>query len=140
MAKIVLKSPEILVNAVDMSDHVDQVTIETSRDEVDSTAFQSAFKETLAGLGDASITMEFQQDFAAGEVDATLWPLSTSDVAFPVWIKPTTAAISATNPQYQMSCLLFNYSPLDGAVGELAKTSVTFKNASAAGLVRDVTP
>lgn len=140
MAKFVLKTPVVTVNGVDVSDHVSSATIETSRDEVDVTAFGAANKEMLAGLGDASITLSFFQDFAAGEVDATLWPLSTSDTPFTVAVKPTNGAISATNPEFQLSCLMFNYSPIAGSVGEASTTEVTFRNVSQTGLVRDVTP
>jgi hypothetical protein len=140
MAKFVLKTPVVTVNGVDLSDHVSSATIETERDEVDVTAFGAANKEILAGLGDATITLSFFQDFAAGEVDATLWPLSTSDSPFTVAVKPTNGAISATNPEYQMSSLLFTYSPIAGAVGEASATDVVFRNASQTGLVRDVTP
>lgn len=140
MAKFVLKTPVVTINAVDLSDHVRSATIETQRDEVDVTAFGAANKEILAGLGDATITLEVYQDFAAGEVDATIWPLSTSDTPFTVAIKPTNGAISATNPEYQLSCLNFSYSPIAGAVGEASMTELVFRNASQTGLVRDVTP
>lgn len=140
MAKFVLKTAVVTINAVDLSDHFSEITIETERDEVDVTAFGAANKELLAGLGDATITGTAFQDFAAGELDATLWPLSTSDTPFTVAVKPTNAAISATNPEYQMSALLFTYSPIAGAVGQASTTEVTFRNASQAGLVRDVTP
>lgn len=140
MAKVVLKTATVVVNSVDITDHVSQVTIETERDEVDVTAMGATNKEILAGLGDATITVTVFQDFAAGEIDATMWPLSTSDTPFPVAVKPTSAAISATNPEYQMSALLLTYSPLDGSVGEASTTELTFRNASQTGLVRDTTP
>ncbi len=137
MAKLTLKTSVITINAVDLSDHIGQVTIETSRDEVDVTAFGAANKETIAGLGDATISCECFQDFAAGELDATLWPLSTSDTPFVVTVKATNAAVSATNPRYDLTCLLFEYNPIDGAVGDAATTTVTFRNAAQAGLTRN---
>jgi hypothetical protein len=140
VAKFVLKTPVVTVNSIDLSDHVRSATVETSRPEVDVTAFGAANQEVLAGIGTASITLEFFQDFAGGEVDATLWPLSSSDTPFVVAVKPTNGAISATNPEYQLTCLMFDYSPIAGAVGEASQTSVTFRNASQTGLVRDVTP
>jgi hypothetical protein len=140
MAKFVIKTPVITVNAVDLSDHISQVTIETTFDEVDATCFGSSYREILQGIGDATITLQFKQDFAAGEVDATLWPLSQSGSAFPVAVKPTNAAISATNPEFQMTGVLLSYNPLDGAIGDISETQVTIRNASATGLVRDTTP
>lgn len=140
MAKTILKTATVSVNGVDLSDHVSSVTIETSRPEVDVTAMGAVNMEFLAGIGDASITVDFFQDFAAAEVDATLWPLSSSDTPFEVIVKPTSGAISATNPAYTMSALLMTYNPIDGSVGEASTTSVTFRNASQTGLVRDITP
>lgn len=136
MAKTVLKNPSIVMNSVDMSDHADSVTIETAFDEVESTAFGDTFKQFEQGMGDATITVELQQDFAAGEVDATLWPLASAGTSFTVVVKPVAAAVSATNPTYTMTARLFSYSPLDGSVGDLSKTTVTMRNASSTGLVR----
>lgn len=140
MAKFVIKTPVVSVNSVDLSDHVSSVTIETTFDEVDVTGFGSTYREILQGLGDATITLNFFQDFAAAEVDATLWPLSQSGAPFPVAVKPTNAAISATNPEFQMTGVLLSYNPLDGAIGDASATEVTIRNASPTGLVRDTTP
>jgi hypothetical protein len=140
MAKFVYKTAVVQINAVDLSDHVRNVVITTSRDEVDVTCFGATNKEILAGLGDVTITMEVLPDFAAGEVDATLWPLSSSDTPFTVAVKPTNGAISATNPEFQLSSLLLEYTPIDATVGEAAPTTITFRNASQTGLVRDITP
>jgi hypothetical protein len=136
VAKFTLKTAVVTINAVDLSDHIRSVTIETSRDEVDVTAFGAANKEIIAGLGDATITMEAFQDFAASELDATLWPLSTTDTPFVITVKPTNAAVSATNPVYSLTCLNFTFAPIAGAVGEAAMTTLTFRNASQTGLTR----
>lgn len=138
MAKIVLRDARVEVNGVNLSDHVSEVSIETSRDEVDVTAFGANNKEMLAGLGDATITMTVFQDFAAASVDATLWPLSSTTTPFTVKVRPTTNAISATNPEYSMSALMFSYSPIAGSVGEASSTEVEFRNATQAGLTRAV--
>ena len=42
------------------------------------------------GMGEATITLDFFQDFALAKVDATLWPLIGT--TFPVTVKPTSAA------------------------------------------------
>jgi hypothetical protein len=138
MARFVIKTPVITVNGVDLSDHCSEVTIVTSRPEVDFTSFQAAFAETLAGIGDATITAQFFQDYAAGKVDATLWPLSSSDTPFVVTVKATNAAVGATNPRFDMTCLLFEYTPMGGAIGTASQTPVTFRNAAAAGLTRNI--
>jgi hypothetical protein len=139
MAKFVLKTPVILVDGDDVSDHVSEVTIETERDEVDVTSFGATHKEFLAGLGDATITLQVFQDFASNEIDQNFWVHSTENDPFEVSVKPTNASISATNPEYSMMALLYTYSPIAGAVGEAATTEVVFRNASSTGLVRAFT-
>lgn len=136
MAIFVVQNPVVTVNGVDLSDHCQSVTITTERDEVEATAFGATNKVTLAGLGDATMECEFQADFAAGKTDATLWPLSSSTTPFTVSVKSTSAATSTTNPLFSMSALLFSYSPIDGSMGDLSTTTVTFKNASQAGITR----
>lgn len=136
--KIVLKDCSITIDAVDLSDHVSSVTIETTFDEVDVTGFGSTYKEILQGLGDATITLGFFQDFDAASVDATLWPLSQSGEGFPVVVKPTSAVVSATNPSYTMTGVLLSYNPLAGAIGEASTTDVSIRNSSSTGLVRAV--
>ena len=139
MAKFVLKNAVITVDGDDVSDHVSSVTIETSRDEVDVTAFGATNREILPGLGDATITLSIFQDFASNEIDQNFWVHSTEDSPFEVTVKPTNAAISSTNPEYSMQALLFTYNPIAGAVGEASTTDVVFRNASQTGLVRAFT-
>lgn len=139
MAKFVLKDAVITVDGDDISDHVSSVTIETTRDEVDVTAFGASNREILAGLGDATITLEVFQDFASNEIDQNMYQHSIEDSPFEVTVRPTDAAISATNPEYTMQALLFSYSPISGAVGEASTTTLTFRNASSTGLVKAYT-
>lgn len=138
MAKTVLKNAVITVDAVNLSDHISSVTIETTFDEVDVTSFGATYKEILQGLGDATITLSVFQDFAAASVDATLWPLSQSGATFVVTVKATNAAVSATNPLYSMTGVLLNYSPIAGAVGAASTTDVTIRNSASTGLTRAI--
>src|SRR6266542_3975204 len=124
----------VTVNGVNLSDHVQSCSIETSRDDVDVTAMGAANKTYIAGLGDATFKVTFFQDFAAAKVHATLYPLSVSNTPFVVTIKGTSAATSAINPQFSLTSLLFGYSPLDGSVGDASTTEVEFRNASQAGM------
>src|SRR5262245_27311478 len=136
MPKHVLKDASLTVNAIDLSNHVASVTIETTRDEKEVTSMGAVNKVIIAGLSDATISVEFLQDYDAASVDATLFPLSKQDTPFPVVVKPKSAAVSPTNPSFTMQAMLFNYNPLAGAVGDENRTPVTFRNATQAGLVR----
>ena len=125
MARIVLTNAQITINAVDLSDHIASVTLSTSNDVIETTGFSSTAARTrVAGLSDNSITLEFHQDFATSNVEQTIYPLIGTNTT--VVVKPTSSAVSATNPSYSCSAAVVEWQPLSGAVGELATASVTW--------------
>ena len=136
MARIVLTDVTVTIGAVDLSDHIASVTLSTSADAVETTAFKQDSRTRIGGLKDNSVTFDFHQDFAAGEVEATIYPLIGQTTA--VSIKPTGGAIDAQNPSYQFSALVTEWTPLNGAVGELATASVTWPVDGS--ITKDVTP
>jgi hypothetical protein len=134
MAIFTLTDAYISINGVTLSDHAKSVTVEDTRDQVDITAFGAVSKAYTKGLGDAKITVEFFQDFAAGKVHATLQPLLSSTTPVTIEVRPTSAARSATNPAALMSGLLFSYSGLAGSIGDASSMTAEFVNASQAGM------
>ena len=136
MAKQILKDCRVEINAVVLSDHCRQVTIEDAAEEVDISGFSAnGYREFAQGLSDATVTLEMFQDFAAASAHATLQALKASGGTFTVKIRPTTAAISATNPEFQMTGRLFTYNMLDGGLGSESITPVVIRNASTTGPV-----
>jgi hypothetical protein len=141
MARLVLTNVEVQVGGVSLADHIASVTLGSTYDVLETTAFKggnvpAAAKTRIAGLVDNSVTLEFHQDFAAASVNATIYPLLGTEVA--VRIQPVNGAISATNPEYQFNAIVSEWTPLNGAVGELATASVTWPITGA--IVQDVTP
>ncbi len=136
MAKLVLRDASIVVDGVDLSDHISSVELNSAKDLVESTAFGDAYKTNLIGLGDATIAVTFQQDYDAASVDATLWPLHDAEEEFVVVVKPTSAAVALTNPSYTMTAVLPEFAPIAGGVGELSTTDVTFQNSGSSGIVK----
>ncbi len=114
----------LLVNGSNMSPMARKLTLKTTAVELDNTAFGATYHSKLGGLKDGTLDIEFNQDFAALQVDAILWPLLGTVPTFE--IRATSAARSATNPAYTGSVLVKEYSPLAGAVGDLAVTSVSW--------------
>lgn len=123
MAKHVLTDASVTVAGNDLSDHVESVEVNIEKEDVDITAMGATAREHAGGLRNDSMTINFYQDFAANEVDATFWPLLSS-TGFSVVVKPTSAAVSSTNPSFSATCLMFTYQPLAGAVGEANQTSI----------------
>jgi hypothetical protein len=134
--KFVIKNPIVTINGVDLSNHCSQVQVTTTFASVNVTTFGDTYEEILQGMGTAQMVFNFFQDFDAGEVDATLWPLSQSGGTFICTVQPTSSPTSATNPKYTMTGVLLGYNPVDGAVGAASATQVTVPNASQAGLTR----
>ena len=125
MARIVLTNAKITINSVNLSDHIASVTLSTSSDVVDTTGFSStAARSRVAGLADNSVTLEFHQDFATSNVEATVYPLIGTTTT--VVVTPVDTTVGATNPSYTFSALVAEWQPLSGAVGELATASVTW--------------
>lgn len=134
MAINVLTNAMVLINGVDLSDHVSKVTTEDSRDSVDITAMGATSKAVTKGLGDAKVTLEMFQDFAAAKVHATLQPLIGSSTPVTIEVRGTNAARSATNPAFVMSGLLMTYPMLDGSVGDANQGTFEFVNGAQAGV------
>jgi len=124
MGKFVLDDAYVSINAVDLSDHVRSVTLNYSAAEIDVTCMGDNSINRVAGLKDWSAEIEFAQDFAASEVDETLFSL-VGAASFAVEIRPTSAVASVTNPSFTGNAILTSYPPISGAVGELATVTIT---------------
>jgi hypothetical protein len=124
MAKFYAQDYKITIGTTNLSSSINSVTLDITADEVETTAFGSTYRTRIGGLKDASVSLDFMQDFAAGSVDALLFPLMGSTVA--VKIAPTSGTVSATNPQYEFVALCTQYQPYAGATGDLATLSVTW--------------
>ena len=114
----------LTVNAVDLSDHVTAVTINRAFVELEVTAMGDGGHKFVKGLEASSITIDFLNDTATGEVLQTLqavWGTNTT-----VTVKQTSAATSATNPLYTMTCLINNTTDINGSVADIAMQSITF--------------
>jgi hypothetical protein len=114
----------LTVNAVDLSDHVTAVTINRSFDELEVTAMGDSGHKFVKGLEASSITIDFLNDTATGEVLPTLQAAWGTTVT--VTVKQTSAAVSASNPLYTMSCLINNTTDINGSVADLSTQSLTF--------------
>jgi hypothetical protein len=124
MAKFYAQDYKVTIGTTVLSEDIASVTLDITTDEVETTAFGSTYRSRIGGLKDASVSFDFHQDFAAGSVDALLFPLMGSTVA--VKIAPTSGTVSATNPEYRFTALVTQYQPFAGAVGDLATLSVTW--------------
>ncbi len=124
MAKFVATDYNITIGGSDFSSSLAAVTLEVTSEEQETTAFGSGWRKRIGGLKDASVTLDFHQDFAASSVDATLWSNLGGTVA--IVIKPTAGTVSASNPTYTFNALVTQTQPFANSVGDLATMSVTW--------------
>lgn len=127
MATKVLTDAFVELNSTDLSDHVKSVTLNYEAEMQDDTVMGDDTRSNKGGLKNWSVDIEFVQDWAASEVDATLFSLVGT--TFTVVLRSDSATVGATNPEYSGTGILESYPPLDNSVGELATTSVTIQPA-----------
>jgi len=116
----------LTVNAVDLSSLVSSVTINRSFEELSVTAMGDSGQRYVKGLEASSITIDFFNDAESAKTLQTLNSSSVWGNNVTVTVKQTSAATSATNPLYTMTCLVNNTTPINGAVGDLSTQSVTW--------------
>ena len=124
MARLVFTNPLITINSVDLTDRIAQVAIDMSFAEVTTTAFGDSAVTRVAGLGDHSVSLSFHQDFASGEVEATIYPLLGTTTT--VVVKPVNTTTSTDNPSYSFTALVNAWAPISGTVGDLLTADVTW--------------
>jgi hypothetical protein len=122
MAKLVLTNANITIGGTDVSANVASVQIETSVDEVETTAFGDTGKTRVGGLLDTTISLSMHNDYSV--IEGLMYPLIGSTTT--IVVKPNGTAVSTANPSYSAVCLVNSWSPVNGAVGELASVDVSF--------------
>ena len=122
MAKLVLTNANITIGGTDVSANVASVQIETSVDEVETTAFGDTGKTRVGGLLDTTISLSMHNDYSV--IEGLMYPLIGSTTT--IVVTPNGTAVSTANPSYSAVCLVNSWSPVNGAVGELASVDVSF--------------
>ena len=124
MPRLVLTNASVVLASTDISQYITSVSLNSTYDIVETTAFGNTAKTRVAGLADNSVTFEFNQDYATSAIEQTIYPLLGT--AATVVAKPVAGTTTTINPQYSFSALISEWTPLNGSVGELATASVTW--------------
>jgi hypothetical protein len=137
MATLAFVDARVEVNSVDVSDWVTNVTLPLDFEALEDTAMGDVARSRIAGLGDSTIGINFNQDFAAGGPDATVAAIIKTVVT--IKVRPTSGSVSATNPEYVGDYLINQNNPFGNGVGELAKMSVSWPLSDPTGIARNTT-
>jgi len=126
----------VTLNSVALSDHVTMATINRVFDELEVTAMGDSAHKFVKGLEASTIQLDFLNDTAASNVNATLQAAWGTTVT--LTLKQTSAVISATNPEYQTTVLVNNTQDINGGPADISSQSITFTCNSP--IVVDTTP
>ena len=124
MAKFAATDFTITINGTALTTSLNSVDLTINADDKETTTFGSGFRTRVGGLKQGSLKLNFMQDFAASNVEATLYPLLGTIAT--VVIQPTSGTVSATNPSYTVPCLVSQIQPLSASVGDIAMQQVTW--------------
>ena len=126
-----------LAGIKDLTDQCKSVVITKSRDTLSADSFGSTAHNNVGGLTNVTITATLLMEYSTTPgtyVDLTNLVGTTCYVA----VKPTSAAISATNPEFQITgAYLESLDVVNASVGELSEVEITLTGGT---LVEDVTP
>ena len=112
--------------SIDISAYVTNAVINQIVDELEVTAMGDSAHKFVAGLQSGTFTIDFINDWAAGQVNETLSAAFGNTLAVSV-ITVKGTAVSATNPTYQFSIFVNNLTPIgQGGVSEIATSSLSF--------------
>ena len=117
-----MTNANVVLGGTDVSSYVASVTLNISVNEVETTAFGSGATTRVGGLQDNSVTLDMHQDFS--QIEGLVYPLIGSTTSLVV--KPNGTAVGTANPSYTMTPLVTEWTPVNGAVGELATASITW--------------
>ena len=119
MAIFAFTDAVITIGGTAYSGYAKEISIEFEADDLETTAFGSTWRSRIGGLKNGTVSITFNQDYVDNGIDEVLFGLLGTVTA--IVVKPTSAAKSAANPEWTFSALVTQWTPLDGAVGDLAE-------------------
>jgi len=126
----------ITIGGVDVTDQCSEITFTLGSNPLTSTAFGDTGERMVAGLQTVDGSITLFASYGAGEVEATLFAeVGQGDTS--IVVTHGAGAISASNPEYQISNTMIADVPSAMTVGQLQVYNVSFSGGS---FVRDITP
>ena len=114
-----------LAGIKDLTDQCKSVVVTKSREALDSTSFGNTGRQFVGGLTNVTVTATLLMEYSATPgtyVDLTSLVGTNVYVA----VKPTSGAISTTNPEFQITGgYLESLDLVNGSVGELSEVEIT---------------
>lgn len=125
MAIIAFKNVDFTVNGINLSDRMNAVTLTYEVEQQDATVM-GGNRAFVGGIQNNTLEVTLYQDFAANEVEATIFPLVGTTTT--VTVRPGAQATAADNPLYTITgAYLASHTPIAaGDVGSTSPVTLTF--------------
>ena len=127
MATLHFRNARFELNGTDLSDDSASVVLNYASEMLDETAMGDSTRIRKGGLLDWSVNVTFHQDYAASQVDATLFSLVGTTVC--IEIRPQNICSTVINPRYDGIGIIESYQPVGGDVGTLLDAPLTIQSA-----------
>jgi len=126
---VYLSNPTVTINSVDLQDQCTSATVNYVLEQLETTAFGDTARKfggpAVTSLQNNSVEVTLYQSYVASEAEATIYSLV--GIQTTLVIKPTSAAVSATNPSYTLTgAYLESHTPINASLGELSTITLTF--------------
>ena len=123
-------------SVTDITDQVTAVTVNFVVEALEDTAFGSTARTNTGGLQNNSASITLYASYASSESYATLSALVGTKCF--IRVKPTSAALSATNPGFELSSTFLSALPvINSSLGELAVYEIELMGGT---YTADITP
>lgn len=124
MAVYSMTATRVEIAGTNFSDHGVSADLAIDVNTLETSNFASAgWTEMIAGMKSATVNITFNDDFAAANVDATIWSNLGGSVA--VKLRPVNTTTTATNPEFQFTAIVTQHR-FGGAVGALAQKTISW--------------
>ena len=126
---VFLSNAAVTINSVDLQDQCTSAVVNYVYEQLETTSFGDSARKfggsAVTSLQNNTIEVTLYQSFAASETEATIFGLV--GIVTTLVVKPTSAAVSATNPSYTLTgAYLSAHTPINASLGELSELTLTF--------------
>src|SRR4051812_11727263 len=137
MAKELLKDCLVTWNATALGNIVTAAEVNGDVEVQDATGFGDTSRVKVLGFTNWTMSLTFQDDFAAAGFNKLRFDAWLAAVAVPIKVRHASGVIGPTNPEWQGNCLITRTPLFNAAVGQISGGQITLEGTGT--LVRAVT-
>lgn len=121
---MVLDNAFVSLGGTDISAYIKKVSVKPKYESINGSRMGHTAKVNEAGLQEWTVELTCKNSFTTGEVDAIVWALFAAKAAFTVLVRPTTAVVGVSNPKFEGSSVMTEYTPIDTAHGQQVDSTI----------------